>query len=1522
MSEIIELKSLRKKGWLAVGILLIALSVVPVLSADDAVQKPIQPQALTFMVTNTADSGPGSLRQAIINANTTLGLDMIHFNIPGTGLHTIKPVTALPEITNLVVIDGLTQPGASNASWPPTLKIELDYASNVVSEQGLNIQTNNCLIRGLVINGASGNGIHIAGSSNQIKCNFLGTDPSGTLDRGNYYAGVSIAGLSSTNNLIGGTAPGEGNLISGNETGISLLQVSGNVVQGNYIGTNAQGTAALPNINGVYITWGQGNTIGGTAAGARNLISGNQEYGVVISGNPASGNTVAGNYIGTDVTGSFAVGNGGPGTTGAGVLIKDQAHDNTIGGTAAGARNVISGNRSGIRIGGVFNYDDQANHNYVQGNYIGTSASGLAALGNTSVGISVDNSADNLIGGTTAAARNIISSSGLGWGVGIFGVHSTGNLLQGNYIGTDVTGTMDRGNVNGVTIGTSASFNVVGGTSAGERNIISGNGLVGVRIETSGTTGNRVEGNYIGLNVSGITPLGNGGNGVKIYNGASGNTIGGVTPGTGNKIAYSSLAGVRIESAVAGNRVLGNSIYANGGLGIDLISGPQGLEGVTNNDFTDGDTGPNNLQNYPILAPVSQPGVVTGSLSTLPSSTYRLEFFANSVADPSGHGEGEIYLGTKNVTTSNIGVATFTFNYTPVAGKPFISATATQVFTGDTSEFSPTAAPTAVTLDSFDAKGYDGGVLLAWRTGFEANNLGFRLYREAAGNRQLVNQEAIAGSALTAGLATVLAAGQNYTWWDELPADAGGVQYWLEDLDLSGQSTWHGPFFVSSVGGKPPVHSPAELLSRRGRLQSGMTRPATRNSEAIDQLGKPDLQQAVLTPTEVNLASQPAVKIATRGEGWYKVGRQELLAAGLDANANPKNLQMYVAGVERPFIINGEEDGKFDEGDTLEFYAEGLESASTDLQVHWLVEGKQAGLRIARVESETGTISGEHYAYRVARRDRTIYFSALRNGERENFFGPVITASPVDQSITLRQVDVDASEQAQLEVTLQGVTMQQHRVGISFNGTEVGEALFANQERDAISLSLPQSLVREGANEIKLTALGGAADISLVDDVRLTYRRKFVAENNQLAFTASGKQQVILTGFTVADIRVIDVTNPAEVKEVVEKIEPSGEGYAATVNVSGDGERHLLAVAVEQARLPVSVTQNVPSKWRHKSNGADLILITRAELAAALTPLKALRQSQGLAVEIVDIEDLYDEFNDGQKSPQAIKDFLAYAKRYWKRKPGYVLLGADASLDPKNYLGLGDFDLVPTKLLDSEFMETASDDWLADFDDDGLAELAVGRLPFRSVEEANRMVAKLIGYEKSPRRDSLLLVADVNDGFDFAAALSGLKPLVPVAVNVQEIERNDGEPFEVRQKLMEAIGSGQKIVNYAGHGSVNLWRGGLMSSEEATGMTNTTLPLFVMMACLNGYFQDPGIDSLAESLIKAEGGGAIAVWASTGMTLPEPQGLMNQEFYRQLFGQGSINRLGELVRRAKAAIYDNDVRKTWVLIGDPTLKIR
>ncbi len=328
---------------------------------------------------------------------------------------------------------------------------------------------------------------------------------------------------------------------------------------------------------------------------------------------------------------------------------------------------------SGIRI-------ETNDGNVVQGNFMGTTLSGNAAFGGGGIFIGFDSS-NNIVGGATPEARNVISGNGLG--VFIVGTAASGNLVQGNLIGTDVTGTVALGNTgNGVQL-KGAAGNTIGGTTAAKGNVISGSGNEGIWILASSATGNLVQGNFIGTDVTGTLNVGNTLAGVKIDLGASGNTIGGTTAGAGNTIAFNGGDGVFVETGT-GNSVLGNSIFSNTGLGLDLDP-----DGVTPNDSTDADAGANNLQNFPVVTFATTGSIIIqGTLNGAASTQFRLEFFSSPFCDPSGYGEGKTFLGFKDVTTDGTGNASFTANFaTTVTVGNMVTTTATDP-SNNTSEFS------------------------------------------------------------------------------------------------------------------------------------------------------------------------------------------------------------------------------------------------------------------------------------------------------------------------------------------------------------------------------------------------------------------------------------------------------------------------------------------------------------------------------------------------------------------------------------------------------------------------------------------------------------------------------------------------------------------------------------------------------------------------------------------------------------------------------------------------------------------
>jgi hypothetical protein len=588
---------------------------------------------LPEVVSNTGDQGPGSLRNAILFANQ-FPETAIQFSVPQSdpgfagGVFTLQPTVSLPAITGSgIVIDGgsqLARTGDTNGGRPP-LVLNGSRAGAVAI--GLQIVGEGCLIRRLTVNGFAGYGIQISGAA-----------------------------------------------------------AAGNRVEGCFVGLNATGTAALPNgVTGIEVDWGAtNNVIGGTTPEARNVISGNTGYALVFFGVGTDRNVAQGNFIGTDVTGRVPLANG----TFA-VIAFGGAKGNTIGGTLPAAANVISGNK-GYAL--VF-YGAGTDANVVQGNRIGTDPTGRVAVPNASYGVLVYGGAKgSIIGGSAAGAGNLISGNG-GHGISVQGDGTSGTAVRGNFVGTDLTGMVALPNGgNGVDLNFGAQNNLIGGSATGARNLIGGNRGHGVSIFNAGTRGNLVQGNAIGTDATGRLRLGNFGFGVVIGGGASRNTIGGSISAEGNQIAFNAGAGIHVQDAASvGNTLRANAIHHSAGLGINLSGGSQDSYGVTANDSGDADTGPNNLQNYPVIEDVTAANgetIISGSINSSGGATFALDFYANTEVSASGFGEGAVHLGAASVSTGATGAATFVFRVPAALADQFITATATNVTTGDTSEFS------------------------------------------------------------------------------------------------------------------------------------------------------------------------------------------------------------------------------------------------------------------------------------------------------------------------------------------------------------------------------------------------------------------------------------------------------------------------------------------------------------------------------------------------------------------------------------------------------------------------------------------------------------------------------------------------------------------------------------------------------------------------------------------------------------------------------------------------------------------
>jgi parallel beta-helix repeat protein len=543
----------------------------------------------TCVVRSTADSGPGTLRACLETARRgdTVTFDPAVF--PPTNSARIRLASELPAITaGGVTIDG------SNAG------VILDGGGVTSNACGVRLQSDDNRVMGLQIVNFSLADLWVEGSRN-----LLGGD-----------------------RRLGQGPMGQGNVLGTSANGINL-GMEGNVVVGNLIGVDATGTVALPNYVGVLVG-GDSNRLGGPTTGERNIVSGNVWGVKVFNGR----NVIIGNYIGTDVSGEHPLGNN------VGVVVETGACNNVVGGTAPGERNVISGNRAY----GLIIADPSSAHNTVIGNIIGLDATGTGKLGNRR-GVMIWSSAFNRVGGTRPEERNVIS--GNQQGVVLSGKELGDNLVLGNLIGTDPSGTLALGNDDaGVIIDQGTRHNIVGGVSEGEQNVISGNGT-GASIWCAGVEYNAIVGNLIGSDVSGAAPLPNLSSGVDLTDYSARTLV------QRNTIVFNGAHGVRVERS-AYNTLRRNSIHSNVNGGI-LAS------------CEDGGCAP-----VPVIT-----AVTTSTVSGTACAGCTVEVFSDH------DGQGKLYEGT---AVAN-GTSAFTFTKTGWLAGPNVTATATDG-AGSTSAFS------------------------------------------------------------------------------------------------------------------------------------------------------------------------------------------------------------------------------------------------------------------------------------------------------------------------------------------------------------------------------------------------------------------------------------------------------------------------------------------------------------------------------------------------------------------------------------------------------------------------------------------------------------------------------------------------------------------------------------------------------------------------------------------------------------------------------------------------------------------
>ena len=694
------------------------------------------------------DGAHCSLREAINAANAAGDRDIIAFAIPDTGEIHIRPLVDLPLVSQPVVIDGTYQPTYSGS---PVIGLTGDLVAPGGTTAGLVINASDTTVRGLVVGGFPGSGLFVYADRDTVAGNRIGIDHDGLAARPNGGDGLwarlrggFIGGLDPLDvNVISGNA---GNGIVLNGSSLDSTMCSYVLVEGNLVGTDAAGTFAIPNQeDGLKILWSSDITAGVVGNDVVNIFSGNAGSGVAVSGENCARLAVIASMIGTDAAGAAAIPNQGNGIetigvvrdlavggvgffegnvisgngmngvsiTGSGSRVQgnivglaadrtsllpngrtgiavlpgaDPTRDVLIGGASPRARNYVSGNTDdGISVWGDSTHDIT-----IQNNWVGVAGNGTTAVPNGGHGVAIHEASAVVVGGDTAIKRNILSGNAHA------GLHITGGIqvqdsliVQGNYIGCGSDGMTAVGNAwAGIYLINEAKRLTIGGAGAGLGNVISGNGGPGV---WAGQTVDWIHsltilGNRIGVDIH-EQALPNAGHGIWFETYVRNSVVGDGTPAGSNEIAHNQEDGIRVQDHGAfGIAMIGNRIHDNGGLAIDLeTAGPDA------NDPLDVDRGANERQNYPLISGATAMGDsirISGSYHSLATADFRIDFYADRTADPSGHGEALVHLGSlETLSTDASGNASFDVGFVlPDTTLTVVCAAATEIASGNSSE--------------------------------------------------------------------------------------------------------------------------------------------------------------------------------------------------------------------------------------------------------------------------------------------------------------------------------------------------------------------------------------------------------------------------------------------------------------------------------------------------------------------------------------------------------------------------------------------------------------------------------------------------------------------------------------------------------------------------------------------------------------------------------------------------------------------------------------------------------------------
>lgn len=821
------------------------------------------------------------------------------------------------------------------------------------------------------------------------------------------------------------------------------------------------------------------------------------------------------------------------------------------------------------------------------------------------------------------------------------------------------------------------------------------------------------------------------------------------------------------------------------------------------------------------------------------------------------------------------------------------------------------------------------GAWVRWRMESELKNAGFRVYRLDKSGEMPVS-DFILGSYITNGDRLLL--GAEYNYFD--PKGTPESAYFVEAVDDKGvpmRTSYKVPESVESIHDVP---GGTRVIEEAFAPKAGDNR-VSQELNVTSEL-KAEIESGLLEPDPVRhrevISTPGGVRVTSKAGGLVRVSKTELQNGGFDVNSASANWQLYLEGVELPMIIGPN-------GDYIEFLGKAIDTLETDIRTYYLIPGASAGKRIANqvARPPLASVLSQRYSQVFVRADKKNYLSQVLNGSTDNWFGDVVTSGGFDYKFNLSGIDRTPGTR-KVKVAFQGYSTTSHLIELTLNGNLLTPASGSGRNAFETEIDVPVAMLLDGENTFRMKSIASSGDFSFLSRLEIDFPRKHIAIGNTLEFQADNLRNTQLSGFSSSNVRVFDVTYENHPRQMTNLSVAQTNGTWGTV-IPASRTRIIYAIENGAAGTALSVTPNDTALLEAPQNAGTFLVITHPSLLTQANAWAAYRAGQGVVTKVVDINEIYDEFSYGVVSSYAIEDFLEYAKNNWQTPPAYVLLIGDGHYDSKNVdaSDIGYWNMIPARTVDTLYMETGSDEALSDFNDDGLAEIPIGRIAARSGASVTNVLNKTIVWEAGLNANSMnrgvLFAHDWPDGYDFQAMSNRLMSNLPGGVPKLSISQTSPTgQADIIAATNETDGgttqnpganAGQYLLNYTGHGAVGVWRNtAFFSFQQAPLLTNANYPsLMVSLSCLNGYFMTT-FDSFAEAMTNAGNGGAVMVWASTGETTPDVQEIMGTRFYTKL-GDGSIPRIGDLINDAKAVVPAGaDVRLSWALLGDPMLKVR